>query len=110
MIVKISLEPYGVFEKIKKSPKWQFFGNFWANLGCFSDPSHTILMTVQNLIEKIVWTLFEKLKFSLKGRRKKYDCVSSRNFLKRQKRRNSSTGKCPKTKSLTTSSRIKTFK
>ena len=42
------------------------FYHFWANFGCFSDPSHTILMplrtcrmTVQ-IFMKIVWTVFEK--------------------------------------------------
>ena len=28
------------FEKIEK---WLFFGHSWANFGCFSHPSHTIL-------------------------------------------------------------------
>ena len=27
--------------------KWPFFDHFWANFGCFSQPSHTILMPLR---------------------------------------------------------------
>ena len=36
-----------VFEKIEKSRKTAIFGHFWANFGCFSHPSHTILMPLR---------------------------------------------------------------
>ena len=26
--------------------KWPWFDHFWANFGCFSHPSHTILMSL----------------------------------------------------------------
>ena len=55
------------------------FGSFWANFGCFLDPSHTILMPlrtqehfwVKNDCKKIVWTVFEKLEIFIESSEEK---------------------------------------
>ena len=73
------------FAKIEKSRQMAVFGHFWVNLGCFSHPSHTILMplrmqgpigcrmTVQFFFENPMdsLTVFDKFEIFMKGREKK---------------------------------------
>ena len=52
MVYKMTVENFvrivwTVFEKIEKSRKMAAFGHFWANFGCFSHPSDTILMPLR---------------------------------------------------------------
>ena len=44
---KIRSNRMNSFQKNEKVEKWLFFGQFWANIGCFPHPNYTILMSLR---------------------------------------------------------------